>query len=131
MLEELIARFEKHAPPGIKARGTLEHALSPGWIDEVFSNSSRKQYTRELLFSTVIGLMSEVTLGFSSSRHSAASRKEDLPVSITALYNKISRTEPDIMRALVQANAKHLSPLMERMPVSPALRGWCGVKRRK
>jgi len=124
MLEELIARFEKHAPLSIMARVTPEHTLAPQWIDEVFANSSRKQYTRELLFSTVIGLMSEVTPGFSSSLHAAASRKEDLPVSITALYSKINRTEPDIMRALVQANARRLSPLMERMPVSPALPGW-------
>ena len=58
------------------------------------------QYVRELLFSTVVELMTLVVLGLRPSLHAAA-RRSDLPVSLTALHDKINHTEPEVLRALV------------------------------
>ena len=39
-------------------RGTIEHALSADALNVFFEYTADKQYTRELLFSTVVDLMS-------------------------------------------------------------------------
>jgi len=43
--------------------------------------------------------MSLVAVGLRPSVHAAAKASPALPVSITALYDKISRTEPGLVRA--------------------------------
>ena len=50
----VLARFEQHAPASVMARTALEHALSPDWIDAVFEAERQRQYSRELMFSTVV-----------------------------------------------------------------------------
>ena len=87
------------------ARTVLEQAFPPDWIDDVFETHRRWQYVRELLFSTVVELMTLVVLGLRPSLHAAARQSENLPVSLTALYDKVTRTEPEVLRALVQASA--------------------------
>jgi len=53
----------------------------------------------------VVELMSLVSLGLRSSLHAAARQIDLLPVSLTALYDKVRRTEPLLLRALVQGSA--------------------------
>ena len=123
MLQEVLARFEKHAPVSVMARVALERAIEPGWVDEVFEAHRQRPYSRELLFSTVVELMSLVSLGLRPSLHAAA-RQAELPVSLAALYDKIRRTEPAILRALVQGSAERLAPVVEAMASPPSLPGW-------
>lgn len=103
----------------------LEQALPASWIDEVFQAHRQRQYPRELLFSSVVELMLLVTLGLRPSLHAAA-RKLDkqLPVSLAALYAKVQRTEPAVLRALVQGSAQRLVPLVSGLPERPSLPGW-------
>ena len=105
------------------ARVALERAIEPGWVDEVFEAHRQRQYSRELLFSTVVELMSLVSLGLRPSLHAAA-RQAELPVSLAALYDKIRRTEPAILRALVRGSAERLAPVVEAMASPPSLPGW-------
>src|SRR4051794_27766378 len=53
----VLERFEQHAPASVMARIALEHALPSDWIDTVFEDHRQRQYSRELLFSTVIELV--------------------------------------------------------------------------
>jgi IS4 transposase len=79
------------------------------------------------LFSTVVELMSLVALGLRPSLHAAAQRgKASLPASITALYDKVNRVEPAVVRALVAGSAKRLAPVMKplRRASEPPLPGW-------
>ena len=50
MLQEVLARFEKHAPVSVMARVAMERAIDPRWVDEVFEAHRQRQYSRELLF---------------------------------------------------------------------------------
>jgi phosphoribulokinase len=52
-------------------RGVLERAFDAGRLDALFDKTAERGYTRELLFSTVVRLMSEVVLGVSPSVHEA------------------------------------------------------------
>jgi hypothetical protein len=63
----VLERFERHAPAGVIARMSLEYALPAGWVDAVFEAHRRKQYARELLFSTVVELTTLVSLGLRPS----------------------------------------------------------------
>ena len=107
------------------ARLALERALPAQWIDEVFDEHRQRQYPRELLFSTVVELMTLVTLGLRPSLHAAARKMDEaLPVSLAALYDKVKRTEPAILRALVRGSAERLAPVAGSLEGEPSLPGW-------
>ena len=108
-------------------RLAMRRALDPVWIDDLFEQHRQSQYTREFLFSTTVEVMSLVATGLRPSLHAAAKACRDLPVSITALYDKINRTEPDLVRALVQGSAQRLTQIVKpllrrRAPVLPGYR---------
>lgn len=103
----------------------LDKALPASWIDEVFEAHRKRQYPRELLFSSVVELMLLVTLGLRPSLHAAVRKLEQqLPVSLAALYAKVQRTEPEVLRALVQGSAQRLVPVAACLPQSQSLPGW-------
>lgn len=114
-LDAIIERFTQRSPITVMVRRTLEHALSSQWIDEVFEAHRELQYTRELLFSTVVDLMGLVALGSRPSLHAAAQSMPELAVSLAALYDKVNRTEPQVVRALVQGSAERLLPVVQPM----------------
>lgn len=126
-MDELLKRFSEQAPVAVMARLGLQRAIGAEWVNQVFEEHSETQYTRELLFSTVVELMSLVALGMRPSLHAAAQKmKENLPVSITALYDKVNRVEPAVVRALVSGSAVRLGPVMAplRRGANPTLPGW-------
>ena len=106
------------------ARLALEHALPAGWVDEVFEAHRRKQYARELLFSTVVELTTLVSLGLRPSLHAAARQMPALPVSLGSLYDKVNHTEPAILHALVRGSAERLAPVMAALGARASLPGW-------
>ena len=124
MWKEVLERFEHQAPVSVMARVALEQALPPQWIDEVFEANRQRQYSRELLMSTVLELMMLVSLGLRPSLHAAAKKMTQLPVTLAALYDKVNRTEPQVLRALVQGSARRLEPVVAAVGAQPSLAGW-------
>ena len=120
----VLERFERQAPASVMARLALEHAFPAGWVDEVFEAHRQKQYARELLFSTVVELMTLVCLGLRPSLHAAARQMAGLPVSLASLYDKVRHTEPAILRALVRGSAERLAPVMAAVGGRTSLPGW-------
>jgi IS4 transposase len=122
----MLKRFSEQAPVAVMARLGMQRAIGAEWVNQVFEEHSKTQYTRELLFSTVVELMSLVALGQRPSLHAAAQKMSDLPVSLTALYDKVNRVEPNVVRALVRGSAERLGPVMTplRDGVAPWLPGW-------
>ena len=107
------------------ARLALDQALPTQWIYEVFEQNRQRQYPRELLFSSIVELMSLVALGLSPSLHAAARKMADrLPVSMAALYAKVKRTEPALLRALVRGSAQRLEPVLASLDIEQSLPGW-------
>jgi IS4 transposase len=124
MWQAVVDRFEEHAPASVMARLALEQALPTKWIDEVFEQCRRRQYPRELMFSTIVELMTLVTLGLRPSLHAAARKMPTLPVSLAALYDKLRRTEPAVLRGLVQGCAQRLAPVAQEIDARVSLAGW-------
>ena len=80
-LDAVLERFIEGSPVTVMARLGLGWALDARWIDELFEQHSERQYTRELLFSTTVDLMSVVAVGMQPSLHAAVKAAKDLPVS--------------------------------------------------
>lgn len=112
MWKAVIERFERHAPASVMARLALEHALPAQWVDEVFETHRQRQYPRELMFSSIVELMTLVTLGMRPSLHAAARQHEGLAVSLAALYDKVKRSEPAVLRGLISGSALRLMPVV-------------------
>lgn len=112
--DAVLERFIQESPVSVMARLALQRAISPEWMDSLFEQHRERQYTRELLFSTVVELMGVVAMGLRPSLHAAAKASE-VGVSMAALYEKVNRTEPALVRALVQGSAERLAPVVAPM----------------
>lgn len=115
MLDAVLERFLATCPVAVIAHLSLERALGGAWVDEVFAAHAEQQYTRELLFSTVVDVMALVAVGLRPSLHAAAREaitRGTLGVSLQALYDKVNHTEPAVLRALVRASAARLAPVI-------------------
>jgi IS4 transposase len=115
VMDSVMDRFAQRAPITVMARLALQRALDPHWIDTLFEQHRQSQYTRELLFSTTVEIMSVVAVGLRPSVHAAAKAYLDLPVSVTALYDKINHTDPSVVRALIQGSIDRLGPVLQAM----------------
>lgn len=123
MWAEVLARFEKKTPASVMTKLILEQAVPAAWVDQVFEEHRQRQYPRELLFSTIVELMSLVSLGLRPSLHAAARQMEHLPVTLAALYDKVSRTELALLLALVTGSAERLAPTIKELDCSAILTG--------
>jgi hypothetical protein len=128
LLSKVFERFAQKSPVSVMVRGLLEHALAPEFLDELFERTARTQYTRELLFSTTVDLMSHVVCGVRKSVHAAyQASAEEIAVSTTALYDKLAGIEPQVSRALVRETAERLRPVQRELggclpPLLPGFR---------
>jgi len=112
----VLERFEKKTSITVMGHIALMQAFNPCWVEDVFEQNSESQYTRELMFSTVVGLMVLVSLGMSPSIHAAAkSIEEELKVSLKSVYNKINGVEEAVVRELVRGSAERFVPTVEQL----------------
>jgi hypothetical protein len=119
LLDTIFAPFVKERPICVMARAVLERLLDAQRLDDLFARTAERQYTRELLFSSLVHLMSEVVLGVHPTVHAAyQAQKETLGVSTTALYNKLDRVETGVSAALVHDSARLAEPVVKALRAS-------------
>jgi IS4 transposase len=119
LLDTIFAPFVKERPICVMARAVLERLLDAPRIDALFARTAQHQYTRELMFSSLVQLMSEVVLGVHPTVHAAyQANKATLGVSTTALYNKLDRVEPQVSAALVHDSAALAEPVVKALGAS-------------
>src|SRR4029450_9428189 len=119
LLDTIFAPFVKERPICVMARAVLERLLDAQRLDDLFARTAERQYTRELLFSSLVQLMSEVVLGVHPTVHAAyQANKASLGVSTTALYNKLDRVETGVSAALVRDSAALAEPVIKALRAS-------------
>jgi Transposase DDE domain len=119
LLDTIFAPFVKERPICVMARAVLERLLDAPRLDALFARTAERQYTRELLFSSLVQLMSEVVLGVHPTVHAAyQANKATIGVSTTALYNTLDRVEPGISAALVRDSAILAEPVVKALRAS-------------
>jgi len=127
MLRETIcAPFIKERPIGVMARAVLERLLDAPRRDALVARTAQPPYTRELLCSALVPLLSEGGRGVHPTVHAAdQAHHAALGVSTTALYTKLACSETDVAAALVRDAAAWAEPLVKAVRASPP-RWVCG-----
>jgi hypothetical protein len=116
ILGSIFGRFVKDSPISVMARAAIQFALNDTALDEVFRIKAKRQYTRELLFSSMVNVMSLVVCRIRPSVHAAyQAQQESIGVTVRALYEKLSHMEPGVTAGLVEYTADRLMPLIREM----------------
>jgi IS4 transposase len=116
LLGPIFERFCEHSPVSVMARGAVEYALAAGPLDALFDRCAERQYTREVLFSSLVDLIGLVVTGIRKSVHAAyQASPEQLGASLTAVYNKLHGIEPGLSAELVRHSAAQLQPVLQHL----------------
>src|SRR3954463_5682206 len=103
ILGPVFERFINESPISVMSRATIEHALSASALDALFEHTAERGYTRELLFSTTVDLMSLVACGTVPHVQSAYNHLlERFPVTLKCVYEKLQHIEPGVSAELVR-----------------------------
>lgn len=123
----ILNRFMEVSPISVMARALLERVLTEDRLDACFQRATDRQYTRELLFSSLFQLMSlVVTKTFPSANAAYQAEKADIGVSITSVYNKPNGLETSVSAAWVRETAEDMTAIMSEMKAcrAPLLPGY-------
>lgn len=113
---EVFQRFVEDSPVCVMVQTLLENTLPPTTVDALFARHAQWQYTRNLLFSDVVHLMSLVVCGIRPSINSAFKKMAPLlGVTRKAVYDKIDRVETDTSAALVRHSGAALARVIDEL----------------
>lgn len=116
ILSDIFQRFVQDSPITVMTQAILENALPPSTVDELFESHADLQYTRKLLFSDVVDLMSVVVCNIRPSINSAFKKMAPtLGVTRKAVYDKINRVETGTSAALVRHTGSALTPIIDEL----------------
>jgi IS4 transposase len=127
ILSDIFQRFVQDSPLTVMTQAILENALPPATIDQLFEDYADSQYTRKLLFSDVVDLMSLVVCSIRPSINAAYKKLEPtLGVTRKAVYEKINHVETTTSAALVRHTGTVLAPVIDELGarVAPLLDGY-------
>lgn len=103
MLADIFDAFIEASPVSVMLRGVMERVYRPERLDKIFEQHAEAQYTRELLFSSLVNLLSLVVCGIHPSVNTAYKAKaKDLNVTRNAIYAKLNGVEPAVSAALLR-----------------------------
>jgi IS4 transposase len=116
ILGPVFERFINESPLSVMSRATIEHALSASALDALFEHSAERGYTRQLLFSTTVDLMSLVVCGKVPHVQAAFKRiRERVPVTLKCVYEKLQHLETNVSAALVRHVASRCQGLITQL----------------
>jgi hypothetical protein len=127
LLGKIFDRFANGSPLTVMLRGTLEYALRPELLDQLFVDIAQRQYTHKLLFSTLVDLTALVVCRIHPSHHAAyQADPAQVGVSLRALYDKLDHTDPPLSAAMVHHVGERLLPVLQQLNVAlpPRLPGY-------
>ncbi len=115
-LSPIFERFVEKSPVTVMVRAMMEVVLAPSKLDELFEQTAQTGYTKELLFSTLVKMMTQVVCSIRQSIGSVyKTMAEEIGVSKTAVYDKLNRLEPRVSRALVKSTAVDLATIVHQL----------------
>ncbi len=111
----VLQKFINRSPVTVMVQGLLEQILNEEKLNIWFEANRGRQYTGELLFSTVVALMLEVVCQMRASVHVAYRNTENITVSVASLYNKLNGMKTEKSAALVRYVAKECEAIIREM----------------
>jgi IS4 transposase len=122
---KMLERFVEKSPACVMVGGTMENVVTSDLLDRVFEKAARRQYCRELLFSSVVDLLGLVATGARKSVNDAyQAEKERFTVSVAAVYDKLQGVEVEVSRQMIRQTAVRLAEVVRcllprRCPLLP------------
>lgn len=101
MFGDLLQKFAEQSPVTVMVHGLLERLLNKDKIDEWFNTTCRVQYTRHILFSSLVYLMLNVVCRIRNSVHAAYRKSDLIDNSIVAVYSKLKGIETQTSAGIV------------------------------
>jgi IS4 transposase len=121
ILSDVFERFAHACPLPVMAQAVMENALNPSVVDGLFEDVAERQYTRKILFSSIVDLMSLVVCRIRPAINAAyKAHAETINASLRAVYSKLDGVEPGLSAALVRTVAGRLEPVITAMGGSRA-----------
>jgi hypothetical protein len=97
-------------------RAALERVLGADRLDRFYERTAQRQYTRDLLFSSVYDLMSQVVFRVQPSVRAAyRAQEEEVGTTIVSVYNKLNGLETHTSAELVRYSAREFGPLIAHL----------------
>ena len=98
----IFDQYVAKSPLSVMMRATIEHALSASALDDLFERTADRGYTKELLFSTTVEIMSLVVCGKAPHVQAAFKQvQERVPVTLKSVYEKLQHIEPTVSATMV------------------------------
>jgi len=129
MLGAVFERFVEKSPISVLVRAALERVLGADRLDLWSERTAQKQYTRDLLFSSVYDLMNQVVFCVQPSVRAAyQAHQTDVGTSLVSVSNKLNGIETHTAAELVRYSAREFAPLIKPMggERAPWLAGYRG-----
>ena len=112
----IFERFVEKSPVTVIVRALMEVVLAEPKLDELFEKTAQTGYTKELLFSTLVKMMTQVVCSVRQSMGSVyKTMSAEIGVSKTAVYDKLNRLEPSVSKALVKSTAIDLTSIIHQL----------------
>src|SRR5712691_4500973 len=127
-LGKVFEPFVAQRPICVRARGALENLCNADKIDALCARTAEVQYTRALLFSSVVDLRGQVVLGVQPSVHAAyQAQAAQLGISDQAIYDTLNHIALCVSAELVRDAARQAAPVIgelqaELPPLVPGYR---------
>jgi hypothetical protein len=101
--DPMFRTFATARPFAVVTQMVLRRMLDPQEVDRLFEEHAQEQYHRALLFSSLAQLVSGVVLGKHATVNAGYKKmRQQLGVSLTAVYEKLQRVELPIVQQLVR-----------------------------
>jgi len=114
VISDILQRFIQKRPVAMMVLVLLENFLNADQLDRWFNTVRQSQYTKEILFSSIVGLMLNVVCNIRPSVHSAY-RDSEIQASVVALYAKLQNMELTTSQALVRYIAGEAETLLNQV----------------
>ena len=110
VFDHVLQKFVEKRPVAVMLRAVLESQFAAAELDRIFAAAATTQYHRDLAFSTCAQLFSQVVLGPHATVHAAFVReREQVPVTVGALYAKLKGVEPAVLERVVEETGDALA----------------------
>lgn len=110
LLGKRFDAFIRSSPVSVMIQGTLERTVAVADLDQLFEDTAEVQYSKKLLFSECVQMMSDVVFRIEPSVGAwYAEHGDTLNVTLQAVYPKLQGIEPQVAAAMVRTTAKELA----------------------
>jgi hypothetical protein len=110
IFDPVLQKFAEKRPIAVMLKAVLESQFAAAEFDRIFAAAAESQYHRDLAFSTCAQLFSQVVLGRHATVYAAFVReREQIPVTVGALYAKLKGVEPAVLERLVEQTGDALA----------------------